>query len=439
MRLVILGGGGFRVPLVVGALAGDPTRLVDEVVLCDESADRLAAIAAVVAQRTAGAWAPALTTTTDVAAALEGADVVFSAIRVGGMAGRTRDERVALDLGVLGQETTGPGGIAYALRTIPVAVSIAELIAARAPGALVINFTNPAGMVTQAMRAVLGERVIGICDSPIGLGRRAARALGLSPESVDFGYAGLNHLGWLRSLTADGVDRLPELIASPELLLTTEEGRLFGPDWIADLGAIPNEYLFYYYFTREAIAGLASGQTRGEYLLTSQQRFYDAVAADPSSAAAQWEATRRAREETYLAEARDADEQRDETDLAGGGYEGVALELMAAVLGGRGTTQILNVRNGSTIPGLPADAIVEVPCRVDAGGPVPLPGPGLAGHLLGLTQQLKEVEETTIAAALGRSDRLARKAFAIHPLVDSVTVAQALLDGYAPFADRIDG
>ena len=167
-----------------------------------------------------------------------------SAIRVGGLAARVQDERVALGLGLLGQETTGPGGIAYALRTIPVARSIAERVRAVAPQAWFINFTNPAGMVTEAMRDVLGDRVVGICDTPITMARRAAGLLGVDPRTrVELDYVGLNHLGWLRSLEQGGRDLLPGLLADHDALTGFEEGRLFGAAWLRALGSIPNEYL----------------------------------------------------------------------------------------------------------------------------------------------------------------------------------------------------
>ncbi|GMA19056.1 hypothetical protein GCM10025862_10770 [Arsenicicoccus piscis] len=325
MKLTILGGGGFRVPLVYGALLRDTHDVrVDEVALHDVDAARLDAVAHILAQLGEGRpEAPTVTATTSLDEALEGADFVFSAIRVGGLDGRTADERVALDLGMLGQETTGPGGLAYGLRTIPVALDVAERVRRLAPDAWVINFTNPAGMITQAMQGVLRDRVVGICDSPIGLGRRAARALGYAPEQTRFGYAGLNHLGWLQTLVVDGRDVLPTLLESPERLLGIEEGRLFGPDWLATIGAIPNEYLYYYYFTRDAVAAIrGSAETRGEFLLDSQTAFYEKVCAAPDSALALWTAARRNRDETYMAEARSEGEARDETDMGEGGYEG---------------------------------------------------------------------------------------------------------------------
>ncbi len=363
--------------------------------------------------------------------ALEGADIVFSAVRVGGLAGRARDEHVALDLGVLGQETTGPGGIAYGWRTIPVALEVARTVQRVAPNAQVINFTNPAGMITEAMQAELGSRVVGICDSPVALARRAALALGLDPRRTHADYAGLNHLGWLRALVHDGVDVLPALLADRAALGTIEEARLLGPDWVAALGALPNEYLYYYYFTRDAVAAIRSEpQTRGDYLLAQQQRFYADVGAEPGRALEHWRRVRRERDASYLAEVRAADDERSEADLAGGGYEGVALAYMGAVLRGEATTMILNVRNGSTLPGLPPEAVVEVPCLVDGTGARPLTTAPLTGHQLGLVQQVKEVEQRTIAAARDQAPDALVTAFALHPLVDSVRVARDLARGY---------
>ncbi len=442
MRLTILGGGGFRVPLVYGALlGGGPSESpISDVVLHDSDPGRLHAIEHVLrAQRAGAPRAPKVQATTNLDEAIEGAHVVFSAIRVGGLAGRTCDERVALDLGVLGQETTGPGGIAYGLRTVPVAVDLAERIAARAPRAWVINFTNPAGMITQAMQGVLGERVVGICDSPIGLARRAARALRLDPRRTGADYVGLNHLGWLRGLHQAGEDVLPRLLADAPLLETIEEGRLFGADWVQTLGALPNEYLYYFYRTREAVAAIrGSAQTRGEFLLDQQESFYAAVAAEPDSALATWRAVRAERDASYMREARADDEQRDAADLEGGGYEGVALALMSALHSGQPATMILNVAAGSAVPGMHSDAVVEVPCLVDASGVRPLATGPLDGHMLGLMLTVKHVEELTIRAARERDARLAAEAFALHPLVDSVSTGKALLRGYRTRIPAID-
>lgn len=435
MKLTVLGGGGFRVPLVYQQLLaqeGGPG--VHEVVLHDLASHRLAAVHAVLEQLAAGQPdPPKVRTATDLDEALDGADFVFSAIRVDGLDGRTVDERVALDLGVLGQETTGPGGIAYALRTIPVCLDIADRIARRAPDAWVINFTNPAGVVTEAMRRRLGDRVIGICDSPIGLGQRAARVLGLDSSRVAMDYVGLNHLGWLRGLRVDGVDRLPDLLADDATLGQLEEARLFGLDWVRSLGAIPNEYLYYYYFNRDAVTSIREATaTRGEFLRQQQEQFYAEVARQPSAALEIWTRTRAERESTYMAESRDSAGagERQQEDVAGGGYQQVALDLMRAIAGGGASTMILNVRNGTAVPGLPADAVVEVPCVVDGAGARPLATNPLDGHMLGLVQQVKAVEQLTIEAAASGSAALALKALALHPLVDSVNTARRLLAAY---------
>ncbi|MGV2915568.1 6-phospho-beta-glucosidase [Streptomyces alfalfae] len=435
MQLTILGGGGFRVPLVYGALLGDRAEgRVTDVVLHDLDAGRLDAVARVLAEQAAGVpGAPAVTATTDLDEALRGADFVFSAIRVGGLEGRAADERVALAEGVLGQETVGAGGIAYGLRTVPVAVDIARRVARLAPDAWVINFTNPAGLVTEAMSRHLGNRVIGICDSPVGLGRRVARVLGGDPDEAFIDYVGLNHLGWLRGLRIAGRDELPRLLADPELLGSFEEGRLFGVDWLRSLGAIPNEYLHYYYFNREAVAAYqAAEQTRGAFLRDQQARFYEALGHPGAPALKTWDATRAEREATYMAENREAAGagERAEEDLESGGYEKVALALMRAIARDERATLILNVRNGATLAALDADAVIEAPCSVDANGAHPMAVGPLPGHATGLVCPVKAVEREVLAAADSGSRATAVKAFALHPLVDSVAVARRLVEGY---------
>jgi len=425
--LTILGGGGFRVPLIYRALLAEPR--VTDVVLYDVDESRLAAVAAVLRQLAADRTdAPRVRVSAELTDALAGADFVFCAMRVGGTAGRAADERIALDHGLLGQETTGPGGIGYGLRTVPVAIRVAELIAELCPHAWVVNFTNPAGMVTEAMQRVLGDRVIGVCDSPAGLCRRAARALRVDPARVAFDYAGLNHLGWLRAVRQQGRDLLPELLADDAALAGIEEGRLFGAEWIRAIGALPNEYLYYYYFTREATAAMAAGDTRGEYVARQQREFYAAAAAEPERALALWDRTRAERDASYLAEARDG--ERDQSDVDEGGYESVALALLDAIVHGTSTTLILNVRNGSAIPALPSDAVVEVSCTVDGSGARPIAVDPLTPHQLGLVAAVKAAERATIDAAVAGSASTAVAALALHPLVDSVDTARRLLTAY---------
>jgi 6-phospho-beta-glucosidase len=453
-----MGGGGFRVPLVYRTLMADssPER-VTQVRLYDADPLRLRAMAKILASIAADTRDPAapgtLTRTApevvlcdSVADAVRGVDFVFSAIRVGGTAGRATDEQLAHDLGILGQETTGFGGISYALRGLPVALGIARTIAEVNPDAWLINFTNPAGIITEATSTVLGDRVIGICDSPIGLARRALTTLeragkvpagttaevGTGGGEVRLDYVGLNHLGWLQGIEVGGTDVLPLLLEDPRLIEGFEEGRLFGADWIRVLGCLPNEYLHYYYFARETVAAdAAAEQTRGQFLRAQQDVFYArATDADPLDAARLWEDTRRSREETYMATNREAagGMERDEEDLESGGYDRVALAIMHAIGQDTSAPLILNVPNRGLVDFLPADAIVEVPCTVDANGAHPLPISPVPEHGRGLMTSVKHVERTVIRAAREGSCDLAVEALALHPLVDGVGTARKALD-----------
>jgi 6-phospho-beta-glucosidase len=421
MKLVVVGGGGFRVPLVYGALLRRALPL-DELVLYDVEEPRLRRVAAVLdglaAER--GERLPyRITTARD--DALEGADFVFAAIRPGGVAGRVVDEGVPLEHGVLGQETTGPGGICFALRTIPAMVELGEALAERSPRGWLVNFTNPAGMVTQALRPVLGDRVVGICDTPSGLCRRVARALGRARDELWFDYYGLNHLGWLGGVRDGRHELLPGLLADDAALQSFEEGRLFGAEWLRTLGAIPNEYLYYFYFTAEAVAGLRAGP-RGAGMERAQADFY----AGDGDALAAWRATRAERERTYMAEAgagRDDDED-------GGGYEGEAMAVVEAIARGTRAVLILNTANRGALRCLGDDSVVEVPCVVDATGAHPVAVGDVPGAQAALIGAVKAVEEATIAAALSGSARLAVEALALHPVVPSVATARAIFAEY---------
>ncbi|MDR1119263.1 MAG: 6-phospho-beta-glucosidase, partial [Bifidobacteriaceae bacterium] len=306
MKLTVIGGGGFRVPLVYEAAAAPeaPVR-VDEVCLYDVSATRLAAVRAVIEGAAEGAppSPTRLTCTTALPEALRGADFIFCAVRVGGLEGRVKDETAALDLGLLGQETTGPGGLSYALRTVPVMRRLAQRVRELAPEAFFINFTNPAGIVTEALKPILGERVVGICDTPLGMMRRIERLTGVDATGVD--YVGLNHLGWLRRVFGPGGDLLPAVLADDAALAAIEEARLMGFDWVRQVGAIPNEYMYYYYFTREAVERIKrSESTRGQLLVDQQGDFYKAAGQGPGRAFEAWRAATDQRESTYMAEAR---------------------------------------------------------------------------------------------------------------------------------------
>ena len=434
MKLTIVGGGGFRVPLVYGALLEKAERLgLAEVVLHDVDVARLERIALVLDGLAAehGARLP-FRTTSVLEDAIEGADYVFCAIRSGQLEGRVVDESVPLGLGVLGQETTGPGGICFALRTIPEMVALAETMAERAPRAWLINFTNPAGMVTEAVQQVLGERAIGVCDSPSGLCRRVAGALGREPGELWFDYFGLNHLGWLKGVRDRREELLPALLDDDARLAGLEEGRLFGADWLRALQMIPNEYLYYFYYAADTVNAIReSPASRGAFLLEQQRAFYAQNGQGPERALAAWRATRHDRERTYMAEARTAAGDAGEHEIeANSGYEAEAMSVLEAMVLNTRAVLILNTANRSSLPVLDSSAVVEVPAVVGRAGPQPLAIGEVPAHAGALVSLMKDVERTTIEAALTGSRSLAIRALALHPLVPSVNTAAAIFDGY---------
>jgi 6-phospho-beta-glucosidase len=273
------------------------------------------------------------------------------------------------------------------------------------------------------------------------MAKRAARLLGVGPHApVVLDYVGLNHLGWLRGLQVDGTDLLPSLLADDALLGATEEGQLFGRDWIRQIGALPNEYLYYYDFTRDAVASIHNGGlTRGEFLAGQQGDFYAAAAADPSRAHELWNATRAEREATYMAAEHAGQARGGEDGIADvGGYEGVALALMRAIARDEPATMILDVANRGAVEALPDDAVVEVPVTVGSQGATPLPVAPPTLYQLGLMAQVKHVERLTIEAAVTGTPDLAEQAFARHPLVDSATVARQLLRAYRERIPEVD-
>lgn len=437
MKLTIIGGGGFRVPQVYEALASlDSTVDIKELCLYDVSPARMKKIGEVIEQISSHSGKRVdVSYTTDLTEALTGADFIFSAMRVGGIETRVLDERIALSRGVLGQETVGAGGLAYALRTLPQATALANRIKELAPEAWVINFTNPAGVITEGMRSVLGERVVGICDTPIGLMRRVSRVA--VPEGVDFDfdYVGINHLGWLRAIEVGGINVLPALIQDDEKLATIEEARVMGFDWVKAIGAIPNEYLFYYYFALEAVERIQlSQETRGEYLVEHQGHFYgERQAATLDS----WSRIMHERESSYMKESRDGSSgvSRLNEDAADGGYQKVALDLMSGLSGGASERMILNVPNLSAggqrlVPELNDEAVIEVPCTVSENEIRPKKVLPVSGEMIGLMMQVKSSEQLILRAAREGSFDLAWKAFATHPLIDSVNIGKELLQAY---------
>jgi 6-phospho-beta-glucosidase len=443
VKLALLGGGGFRAPLVYRAVArGAPALPVEEFVLHDVDPGRLARIQAVIrGMAPEPGDGPPVRTTTSLHDAVDGADFVFCAVRVGGLEGRVVDETVPLSVGVLGQETVGPGGICFALRTVPVVAAMAAEVARLAPTAWFVNFTNPAGLVTEAIRDVLGDRAIGICDSPTTLCEGVARAVGRPAGDLWFDYVGLNHLGWLRAARASEGDLLPDLLRDERALRSLPEQSLFGTERLRKLGMIPNEYLVYYEHADRITSRLRGKRTRAEFLLAQQSAFYAATDETAEDALASWRRAKDQRNRTYMDEALSVRRDRSPAPILEGsgeavaesddeGYGRIAAALASALSSHGRDVLILEVANRGSVPFLDDDAVVEVPCVVGRPGPAPLTVGAIPGEQRRMIERMKEVERATIRAARDRSPALAVEAMAMHPLVGSRALARQVFDRY---------
>jgi len=447
MTLTVIGGGGMRTPLLIGGLIERRLRLpVERVVLHDLDPEALELVAAVSGAMLSKAGHPfEVRTTTSLEDALEAPSCVITSIRVGGLAGRVVDEQVPLAWGVVGQETTGPGGWAMALRTIPVLADLAGRIRSLRPSAWIVNFTNPAGLITQALAAG-GHRVIGICDGPPALGDRIAAALGAKAADLRLDYLGLNHLGWVRGVQIGGAERLPEILASDELIRAIYGRPLFEPDEIRRLGLLPNEYLHYYYHHDELIKRLrASPQTRGEAVAAVaadlRRTVMEAVRSkeDPLP---RYQAAIFARRSSYMAA--ETGVNRDLAMMGGhveGGYARAAISVIAAMLDPVTREVIVNTTNQGAIEDLEPEDVVEVPCSFGASGPMPRPMGPLPAAVRELVLRVKAYERATVAAAAQRSWAAAVEALAMHPLVPSSEVASGIAEEYrrrhSPYLDYL--
>ncbi len=442
MKLTLLGA-GVRTPFVLRGLAQAQQDLgLDEVVLHDTDAERLELMAAI-GRHLSTRWGAAFAVRgeTDPRQAVSGARFVFSAIRPGKEAARVIDEEVPLERGVLGQETTGPGGLAMALRTIPAMLEYARLIDEAAPGALLVNFTNPVGIVTQALNDHSSVRVVGICDGPVSMQRSVASFLGMPAERVHADYVGLNHCGWIHRVLVDGRDRLPDLLDRFEdLQAVDEQWRLFEPDLVRRIGMLPMEYLYFYYYRDEAIEHIRrSRSSRARQLQTLNDELWPVLASairggDLAGAVGAWERAMDERDATYFARERGEDvpdEAGAQADVfEGEGYEAVATAVMAAAAQRRTVPLILNVPNRGAIGGLRDDDVVEVTCMADEHGAHPIAQGELPGAAMALVAPVKRFERLTVQAAVEGSYEKALLALLAHPLVGSYPLAKTILDGY---------
>ena len=406
MKIAVVGGGSTYTPeLIEGFARRAGVLAVDELVLQDVSADRLDVVGGLARRILAAQRFPGrLVTTTSLESAVDGAVAVLVQLRVGGQQARLVDETLPGRFGLLGQETTGPGGFAKALRTVPVVLEIADTVAKLArPDAWIVDFTNPVGIVTRALLDA-GHRAVGLCNSAIGFQRHLAGAFGVDPDRVRLDHAGLNHLTWIRKVEVDGVDRLPELLDSAELG-EVAGGSGLPPELLRTLRAIPSYYLHYFYRTDEAVRAQSSGPQRAEQVLEIERTLLE-MYADPA-----------------------LDHKPALLERRGGAYYSeAAAALVTSLLTGDGGHHYVDVRNDGTLAGLPAEAVVEVPAVVDTAGPHPVPVDPLPPEMLGLVQAVTAYEVLTIEAARTGDRGTALRALLANPLVRQWDVAVPLLD-----------
>ncbi|MFJ9518722.1 6-phospho-beta-glucosidase [Kitasatospora sp. NPDC101801] len=413
MKLAIVGGGSTYTPELIDGFARlRDTLPIGELVLIDPAAERLELIGGlarrIFAKQGHGA---VVTTTTDVSAGVQGADAVLLQLRVGGQAARNQDETWPLECGCVGQETTGAGGLAKALRTVPVVLEIAEQVRRANPDAWIVDFTNPVGIVTRALQTA-GHKAVGLCNVAIGFQRKFAAHLGVAPELVRLDHVGLNHLTWERGVTlletpdaATGREVLPDLLAGFGQQIS-EDLHLPLPV-IRRLGVVPSYYLRYFYQHDQVVEELKVQGSRAAKVAAIEQELLT-MYADPT-----------------------LDTKPELLGQRGGAfYSEAAVQLIASLLGTDGGTsvQVVNTRNDGVLPFLPDDAVIEVPAEVDANGVRPLPQRPVEPLYAGLIASVTAYEQLALEAALkGGRDRVF-DALLAHPLVGQIELADQLTD-----------
>jgi 6-phospho-beta-glucosidase len=404
VKVAVIGGGSTYTPELIEGLANRADRLpIDHLALHDIDAERLAVVGGLAGRmlKRAG-WPGQLELTVDREAAIDGADFVLVQLRIGGQAARLVDETLPPEFGTIGQETTGAGGFAKGLRTIPVVLELAERVARRATaGAWIVDFTNPVGMVTQALLDE-GHRAIGLCNVAITIQRRIASWLGVEPDDVQLEHVGLNHLSWIRGVQVGGVDRLPELLAAHGPAIAEEMDLPL--EAFRRLGAIPSYYLRYFYTFDDVLAEQRDGHTRAQEVIDIEGRLLD-MYRDPALD----------RKPALLA------------DRGGAFYSEAAAQLLASLHDGRGDVQVVDVRNRGAMRELPDDAVVELPARIDREGAHPLPQRPLPDEMRELVTAVKAYERLAISAARSGDRAVALDALRANPLVGPRTKAEPLL------------
>ena len=449
MKLTVIGGGGVRSMFLAKSIPQRAPGLhITELVFMDCDADKLR-IYGGLARHVARLLDPALkfTLTTDADEAVRDADYIITTIRVGGDHTRVRDERIALDLGILGQETTGAAGLSFAMRSVPALADYCERIKRLSkPTVKVFNFTNPAGVVSQALRDMGYDFTYGICDAPSGMLHQFADLYGVDASRIVGECYGLNHLSFFRSIQIDGREIMPELIARPDAYEKTDL-RFFGRDLIEHMGCVLNEYLYYFYYREQAVQNiLKAGVTRGEVIEDINRQMTEELSKmdienDFDSCLACFEKWYGKREDAYMANEtgvhRDKPWKFDVFSPDAGGYAGVALRFIELVETGTTGSMILCAPNQGAIPTLADDDIVEITCDISRDGAKPHKVENPDPRALELIRRVKSYERLAAKAIVQRDRTAAVDCLMLHPLVNSYSLAVQLVDAYfalnAPF------
>jgi 6-phospho-beta-glucosidase len=428
VKIAVIGGAGVRTPLLVNGLTQSDLP-IDEIGLFDIDRERLAIVSSL-----AGAFSPAVRSYEDAGACVAGADFVILSIRAGGITARARDEAIAIAHDTVGQETVGAVGFAMAMRTIPHAVEYARLVERQAPDAWVISFTNPVGIITQAMTDATPARVIGICDTPTELFEDVAHVLGVDSSRCDFDYFGLNHLGWLREVRCDGDPQLHRLWNDAERLTRVYRAPLFAAAFLQQLRLLPTEYLFYYYAPAVALENTKNaGQTRGGAIARLNDELFRGLGVAGADGRRVYEQYLQARNAGYMQIESGAAQPIERSPWAGlTGYDKIALAVVRAIHFNSNAIIPLNVPNRGAIRDLDEADVVEVPCVVNANGARPLSVGAVPERVRDLLVRVKEYERLTVEAASTRSVEAAERALAANPLVGERPLARRLIEAMSP-------
>ncbi len=443
MKITVIGGAGVRTVIFINGLLKRYKALnIDKVVLYDIDQEKLEVIGKLcrhVIKRNGKDLK--LETAENAIDAIKGADYIVTTLRVGGDHSRVVDETIALQNGVIGQETTGPGGFSMALRTIPVLMEYCELIKQYAPGAWIFNFTNPSGLVTQALRSAGYDRIIGICDAPSSTKFRMANNLKVEEKDLYVEFFGLNHLSWISSVKKEGKEILPELLQDDSFLNEVHEFSMFDPELLRSIGFLPNEYLYYFYHREKALENIIkSGATRGKTIEAVNIQMMQELKAmdmekDPEGALQTFLYYMAVRENSYMSIETGSDKKeeilRGSLEVPDGmGYAGVMLDCIEGLQSDTGNYLVLSVENNGCMTGLEDKDVIEVTCKVSKEGIRPVPIGEVPESCYLLIRMIKLYEKLTVKAINTKSRETAIQALTLHPLVNSYSLAKKLTDEY---------